>query len=73
MSVGSVKALIGSSRHADVTSYDGRTGEGIVNLPRVRRQEVRSEEWSESSRRILGDFGEFAPCNEPGCELFAIE
>jgi hypothetical protein len=32
MSVGSVKALIGSSRHADVTSDDGRTGEGTLRF-----------------------------------------
>ncbi|MFM0306071.1 hypothetical protein PQQ99_38975, partial [Paraburkholderia sediminicola] len=43
--------------------------EGTVNLPRVGRHYGRCADWSEDSRRILGEFGEFAPCNEPGCEL----
>jgi hypothetical protein len=47
--------------------------EGIVNLPRVRRHDGRRDDCSESDRRILGDFGEFAPRDEPGSELFAIE
>jgi hypothetical protein len=47
--------------------------DGIVDLPRVKRHDGRCDDWSESSRRISGEFGEFAPCNEPGCELFAIE
>jgi hypothetical protein len=47
--------------------------EGIVNLPRARRHDGGFDEWSESSRRILGEFGEFTPCNEPGCELFSIK
>ena len=46
---------------------------GIVNLPRVRRHDGRRDDCSESDRRILGDFGEFAPRDEPGSELFAIE
>jgi hypothetical protein len=47
--------------------------DGFVNLPRVRRHDGEYDCCSESSRRILGEFGEFAPCNEPGCEFFAIE
>jgi hypothetical protein len=46
---------------------------GIVKLPRVRRQDSRRDDWSEGSRRILGEFGEFAPCNELCCKLFAIQ
>jgi hypothetical protein len=57
----------------DKTSLLDLLRDGIVNLPKVRRQAVRSKEWSESSRWILGDFGEFSPCSEAGCELFAIE
>ena len=44
----------------------------IVNLRSTRQHEVGSECWSETSRRILGDVGKFAPRLEPGCELFAI-
>ncbi|SAL31928.1 Putative transposase [Caballeronia udeis] len=55
-----------------IRSY-GWLANGFVNLPRVRRHGGRYDYWSESSRRILGEFGEVAPCNEPSCELFAIE
>ena len=47
--------------------------EGVVNLPRARWHDGRCDDRSERRRRILGKFGEFAPCNEPGCKLFAIE
>jgi hypothetical protein len=47
--------------------------QGVVNLPRMRRHGGRCDDWSESDRRILGELGEFAPCNEPGSELFAIK
>jgi hypothetical protein len=47
--------------------------DGVVNLPRVRRHDGRRDDWSESDQRILGDFGEFAPRDEPRSELFAIE
>jgi hypothetical protein len=46
---------------------------GVVNLPGVRRHDGHRDDESENDRRILGEFGEFAPCDEPGCELFAIE
>jgi len=50
------------------------TCNGIVKLPRVRRHDGRCcSRRSESSRRILDEFGEFSPCNEPGCELLTIE
>ncbi|AIP34450.1 phage integrase family domain protein [Paraburkholderia xenovorans LB400] len=42
---------------------------GIVNLPGTRWHAGRYDNLSESHRRILGEFGEFAPCNEPGCEV----
>jgi glycine cleavage system H protein len=47
--------------------------ESVVNLPSARRHGDRCDDGSEASRRILGEFGEFTPCNEPGCELFAIK
>ena len=50
--------------------------EGVRALstwPRVRRDDGRYDCRSESSRRILCEFGEFTPRNEPSCELFAIE
>ena len=47
--------------------------DGFVNLPRVRRDDGRHDKWSESSRRISGDFGDFAPRNEARRELFSIE
>jgi len=50
-----------------------RSWDDIVNLARLRRRDGRCGDWSKSSRRILGKFGEFAPCNEPGCELFAMK
>ena len=57
-----------------VVRYLGSSAQyGFVNLPRVRRHDGEYDCCSESSRRILGEFGEFAPCNEPGCEFFAIE
>lgn len=45
---------------------------GIVNLPRLKRHDRRSADQSKSSRRILGEFGEFAPCNESRGELLAM-
>jgi len=53
----------------DLPNLDGC---GIVNLLSTGQHEVGSECWSETSRRILGDVGKFAPRLEPGCELFAI-
>ena len=49
------------------------TDDGVVNLPRVRRNAGGCDFRSEASRRILGLFGEFAPGNEPCCKLFAIQ
>jgi putative transposase len=46
---------------------------GVVNLPSVRRHGGECGEWSEASRRFLGEFGEFAPCDESGSELFAAK
>ncbi len=46
---------------------------GIVNLRRMRRHDGRWDKESESSRRILGEFGEFAPSGESSCELLAIK
>ena len=44
----------------------------MVNLPRAGLNDGRCDHESESSRRISGNFGEFVPSNESGCELFAI-
>jgi hypothetical protein len=52
---------------------DFMTLEGFVNLSRVRREDGGKEHPSESRGRISGDFGDFAPCDEPCCELFAKE
>jgi hypothetical protein len=49
------------------------TGEGIVNLARVRGQDGRCEDCSESERRILSKLGEFAPSDETGSKLFAVK
>jgi hypothetical protein len=46
---------------------------GSVNLQRVRRDDGRYDKWSESSRRISGDFGNFAPRNETRRKMFSIE
>ncbi|SOE75175.1 regulatory helix-turn-helix protein, lysR family [Burkholderia sp. OK233] len=46
---------------------------GFVNLPRAGRHDDQCDDWSESDQRILGDLGKFAPGDEPGKELFAIE
>jgi hypothetical protein len=55
---------------ADYTSNDrdsnARCGtSGIGHLPRVGQHDRRCDDWSKSSRRILGVFGEFAAFNEP--------
>ena len=39
----------------------------------MRRHDDRCDDRSESDRRILGDFGEFAPSGEPSSKLFAIK
>jgi hypothetical protein len=62
-----------ASRRSSVGTKHHDYWPGIVNLPRVGRHDGRCDDWSESSRRILGEFGEFAPFNEPGCELCSIE
>jgi hypothetical protein len=65
-----------TDEHCSTQRHLGRSNlyfAGFVNLPRVRRHDGEYDCCSESSRRILGEFGEFAPCNEPGCEFFAIE
>jgi hypothetical protein len=46
---------------------------GVVNLPKVRRHDCRCDERSESSRRILGDFGDVAPRDKSRGELFSIK
>jgi hypothetical protein len=46
---------------------------GVLNLSRVRRHDGRRDDRSESSRRIWGESGEFAPRDESRRELFAIE
>ncbi len=53
-----------------------KTGLPWRDLPAEMRRGSGVTCWrrlSESGRRILGERGEFAPCNEPGGELFAIE
>jgi hypothetical protein len=47
--------------------------DGFVNLSRLRREDGSKEPPSESRGRISGDFGDFALCDEPCCELFAKE
>jgi len=46
---------------------------GFVKLTRMRRHGGRCDECSESDRRILGDFGDFAPGDKSISELFAIK
>lgn len=46
---------------------------GVENLPKVNRHNGRRDDGSEGRRRILVEFGEFAPGNDPGCELFATK
>ena len=53
-------------------TFGSNNADGIVNLRSTGQHEVGSECWSETSRRILGDVGKFAPRLELGCELFAI-
>jgi hypothetical protein len=45
---------------------------GVVNLPRVRRKAGRCDDRSETSRRILGEFRDFAPHDESSRELLSI-
>ncbi|AJX35692.1 Capsular synthesis regulator component B [Burkholderia oklahomensis] len=56
----------------DERSY-GVRGHRVVNLARVRRNCGRCGDRSETGRRTLGEFGEFAPGHKPCCKLFAIE
>jgi hypothetical protein len=54
------------------TEPEKKTLQGVVNLSHGSWKDGREAYASESVGRILGDVGEFAPCNEPCRELFAI-
>jgi hypothetical protein len=70
---GRAGAFIGGNAAHIHPPVGGKGMNGFVNLSRLRWEDGSKGHLSESRGRISGDFGDFAPCDEPCCESFAKE